>query len=146
MSTGAYDVLSEHQHIRRLVDAIEIALDKRTQGGKAWFEELEPVLSELSKGLVAHFKGEEAEFFTDVGKRLPRHAPTIERLVEQHQTLSRDFEEVAQKVSTLNVANAEQVAAFAVLVSKTLKALRTHEEQENELMLVAYWQDLGEAD
>ena len=38
------------------------------------------------------------------------------------------------------------VAAFAALLQKCVKALRTHEEQENELMLVAYWQDLGEAD
>jgi hemerythrin-like domain-containing protein len=146
MSTGAYDVLSEHQHIRRLVDSIEIALEKRSQSGRGWLEELEPVLAELANGLSSHFRGEEAEFFSDVGKRLPRHVPTIDRLIEQHARLLRDFEAVATTAKNLDTGSAEQVSAFAVALSKCLKALRTHEEQENELMLVAYWQDLGETD
>lgn len=146
MSTGAYDVLSEHQHIRRMVDSLEVALEKRAQGGREWLDEVTPVLIELATGLAAHFKGEEAEFFTDVNHRLPRHAPTVERLVEQHKRLSQDFAIVAGQVHALDLANPGVVDGFVSLLSKTLKLLRTHEEQENELMLLAYWQDLGEAD
>jgi hemerythrin len=146
MSTGAYDVLSEHQHIRRLVDAIDLALDKRGQGGRAWIDELTPVLTELAVGLTSHFKGEEAEFFTDVTKRLPRHAPTVERLVAQHLRLSQDFALASDQLASLDLNQQATVDEFAATLSKALKLLRTHEEQENELMLMAYWQDLGEAD
>lgn len=146
MSTGAYDVLSEHQHIRRMVDALEVALEKRGQGGRGWLDEVTPILVELATGLPAHFKGEEAEFFSDVTKRLSRHVATVERLVEQHKRLSQDFGTLSAQVTTLDATNADAVTAFVTLLAKSLKLLRTHEEQENELMLVAYWQDLGEAD
>lgn len=146
MTSGAYDVLSEHQHIRRQVDALELALEKRAQGGRAWLDEIVPLLGELATGLVSHFKGEEAEFFSDVNKRLPRHVPTVERLIEQHKGLSKDFETVASQMATLDPQKSDTVEQFAALLSQTLKQLRAHEEQENELMLVAYWQDLGEAD
>jgi hemerythrin-like domain-containing protein len=146
MNTGAYDVLSEHQHIRRLVDSLEISLEKRGQGGRDWLDELAPVLGELATGLNSHFKGEEAEFFVDVSKRLPRHSATVERLMEQHRRLAQDFGLVAGQVATLDLGRNEAIEEFAHVLSKSLKLLRTHEEQENELMLVAYWQDLGEAD
>lgn len=146
MTSGAYDVLSEHQHIRRQVDALESALDKRNQGGSAWLDELVPLLRELSTGLASHFRGEEAEFFEDVSRRLPRHSATVERLIEQHKRLTQDFASVADQAGALNTSGSEGVEQFATSLTKTLKLLRTHEEQENELMLVAYWQDLGEAD
>jgi hemerythrin-like domain-containing protein len=146
MSTGAYDVLSEHQHIRRLVDALDNTLEKRGQSGRGWIDELAPVLGELADGLDAHFKGEQSELFTDVSTRLPRHQPTVERLIEQHQHLSQDFARVAGQLATLDLAQTDAVDEFVAALSRALKLLRTHEEQENELMLVAYWQDLGEGD
>jgi hemerythrin len=146
MTSGAYDVLSEHQHIRRQVDALELALAKRGQGGRTWLDETAPLLDELARGLVSHFKGEEAEFFADVSKRLPRHSETVQRLADQHQTLSKDFETVANQVVSLDPQKSDTVEQFADRLSRALKQLRIHEEQENELMLCAYWQDLGEAD
>jgi hemerythrin len=146
MSTGAYDVLSEHQHIRRLVDALELSLEKRTSGGRAWLDEVVPALAELATDLASHFKGEEAEFFADVSKRIPRHAPVVQRLSQQHLRLSKDFGEVANQANSLDPFHAKSVEDFVAVLSAALKQLRAHEEQENELMLVAYWQDLGEVD
>lgn len=146
MSTGAYDVLSEHQHIRRLVDALELSLEKRGNGGRAWLDEVVPALGELATGLASHFKGEEAEFFADVSKRIPRHAPLIERLAQQHLKLSKDFEAAANQSTALDPSQSRAVEDFVGALSSALKLLRAHEEQENELMLVAYWQDLGEVD
>jgi hypothetical protein len=145
MNTGAYDVLSEHQHIRRMVDTLESAIDKRSLGGVEWLDEVRPVLIELAQGLPAHFSGEEAEFFGDVTRRLPRHAPTVERLTEQHRRLAVDFAKSASDATTLDATHTDVVDGFLTLLSKSLRLLRAHEEQENELMLVAYWQDLGES-
>lgn len=146
MSTCAYDVLSEHQHIRRLVDSLELALEKRGNGGRGWIDEVAPVLDELATGLTSHFKGEEAEFFADVSQRIPRHMPTVEQLVQQHGRLAEDFTSLAAQAPQLKPDQSEIAEQFVKRLSTALKLLRTHEEQENELMLVAYWQDLGEAD
>lgn len=146
MSTGAYDVLSEHQHIRRLVDSLELALEKRGNGGSSWKDEVAPVLEELATGLTSHFKGEEAEFFADVSRRIPRHAPTVQRLLQQHGQLLEDFTTLASQALKLSPEQSEIAEQFVTSLGKALKLLRNHEEQENELMLAAYWQDLGEAD
>jgi hemerythrin-like domain-containing protein len=144
MNTGAYDILSEHQHIRRLVDSLDVAIEKRSLGGIEWLDELRPVLIELASGLAGHFRGEESELFGDIAHRLPRHGATVERLIEQHRSLSEDFSKSASDVTTLDPTHLVTVEAFVRLLSKSLKLLRAHEEQENELMLVAFWQDLGE--
>jgi len=146
MTSGAYDVLSEHQIIRRQVDALQLGLEKRADGGRAWLDEVAPIVSDLTKGLLSHFKGEETIFFIDVKTRLPRHLATVERLIEQHRGLARDFETVASEVVGLDPSKSDAVEQFAALLTKALKQLRVHEEQENELMLSAYWQDLGESD
>src|SRR5512145_450990 len=109
MNTGAYDVLSEHQHIRRMVDSIEASLAKRAQGDSSWLDELSPVLDELATGLVSHFKGEEAELFADVSERLPRYAPTVDQLVAQHERLSEEFGRVANRKASLDVATRDAI-------------------------------------
>jgi hypothetical protein len=144
MHSGAYDIFNEHQHIRRMVDSLEGAIEKRKMGGIEWLDEARPVLIELAAGLSSHFRGEETELFGDINTRLPRHAPTVERLLEQHRRLSADFGRSASDVTTLDPTHTETVDAFLTVLSKALKLLRAHEEQENELMLVAFWQDLGE--
>jgi hemerythrin len=144
MHTGAYDIFNEHQHIRRLVDALEVAIDKRQTGSIEWLDEARPVLIELSSGLLSHFRGEETELFGDITNRLPRHAATVERLIEQHRRLATDFGRTASDATTLDPTHTETVNGFLTVLSKALKLLRAHEEQENELMLIAFWQDLGE--
>jgi FtsZ-binding cell division protein ZapB len=142
MTSGAYDILNEHQHIRRQVDALELALQKRMQGGRAWLDEVRPLLGELAKGLVSHSKGEEAEFFADIHRRLPGHVQTVARLTEQHQCLRQDFEMIASQAATLDPQQPQVVEEFTCLLSRTLRQLRAHEQGESELMRIAYWQDL----
>jgi hemerythrin-like domain-containing protein len=146
MSSGAYDVLSEHQHIRRMVDMLEALLERRDQARSSWLPELTPMLAELAAGLGPHFRGEEAELFVDIANRLPRQVPTVDRLIEQHRCLTADFDEAAEQAKSLAESQAAPVEEFVARLASALRLLRSHEEQENELMLVAYWQDLGEAD
>jgi hemerythrin-like domain-containing protein len=147
MKSGAYDVLSEHQQIRRLVDGIERSLEQRETDNGTWQETAAPLVEELSRGLVSHFAGEELELFLDVKERLPRHIPTVETLTEQHQQLGQAFEKLrelfAARATRGESGEEERLVSY---LRDVLSRLRTHEEQENELMLLAYWQDLGETD
>jgi hemerythrin-like domain-containing protein len=145
MTSCAYDVLSEHQHIRQQVDALEHALSKRGQDGRAWLDEIRPLFGELASGLKSHSRGEEAEFFADVHRRLPSHVQMVQAFTEQHRCLTHDLEVVANQVATLDPQQPENVEEFATLLSMTLNSLRTHEERENELMHFAYWQGVDES-
>ncbi len=145
MKSGAYDVLSEHQHIRRLVDSVEAALEKPRVSAE-WLDQLSPLVRQVAAAAGPHFDGEEAEFFVDVRERLPRFGVTVDKLIQQHERLKSDFAEAVRLVDTISFADTADLDALATRMTKALRLLRTHEEQENELMLMAYWQDLGEAD
>lgn len=147
MKSGAYDVLSEHQQIRRLVDGIERSLDRRGLDQKTWLQMAAPLIDELSRGLVAHFAGEEVELFQDVKERLPRHIPTVELLTLQHKSLTQEFAGLRELFgSSVASGITETDEELVTRLKDALGLLRAHEEQENELMLLAYCQDLGETD
>jgi len=146
MKTGAYDVLDEHQHIRTLVDRLQGCIDQQKDGTDDWLAEVRPLVGELANRIGPHFNGEEAEFFQDVRQRIPRHAATIDKLIQQHRRLLQDLVALAGRLENLKKASGPDAESWVMDLTRTLRLLSTHEEQENELMLVAYWQDLGEAD
>ncbi len=146
MSTGSYDVVSEHHHIHRLVDRLEDWIERKQQEGNAWLSGLTTRLENLSTDLGPHFKGEERVVFADIRTRIPRLADTVERLIEQHRRMEQDFGRVATQSKTLNLADNAAWDTLAEQIGKALRLLKVHEQQETELILTAYGQDLGEAD
>ena len=48
MSTGSYDVVSEHHHIHRLVGRVEDWIERRAQEGNAWLSGLSSRLEQLN--------------------------------------------------------------------------------------------------
>jgi hemerythrin-like domain-containing protein len=147
MTSCAYDVLSEHQQIRRLVDRLEGLAEMRGRDASEWLSEVRPVLEELAVGIVPHFAGEEAQFFHDVNQRLPQHKETVASLISQHETLGQDFVALRRMLlDSIATEDPPSIQRFADRMYHLLDTLRQHEEQENELMLLAYWQDLGEDD
>ncbi len=147
MKSGAYDVLSEHQEIRRLVDRLENLAEMGGRDTREWLSEVRPVVEELAAGIVPHFAGEEAQFFHDVKQRLPQHKETVDALITQHETLGQDFVSLRRMLlDSVVTQDPHSIQRFADRMYEILEILRQHEEQENELMLLAYWQDLGEED
>lgn len=144
MSIGSYDVVSEHEHIRHLVDRLEAWVDKKPTAGPGWISELAHRLEQLMEDLGSHFQGEETLVFGDIRARLPRLVVNIDRLIEQHRRMQQDFSKVLEQ--TKSPAAQDPAAAGPLLeqVSRTLRLLSVHEQQEMELILTAYGQDLGE--
>jgi len=146
MSTGSYDVVSEHHHIHRLVGRLEDWIERRHQEGNAWLSGLSSRLEQLNSDLAPHFLGEERVVFSDVRSRLPRLVGTVERLIEQHRRMEEDFSAVTARAKSLNLADNDAWEKLAEQIAKALRLLKVHEQQETELILTAYGQDLGEAD
>lgn len=146
MSTGSYDVVSEHHHIRHLVDRLEAWVERRQQEGNAWLSGLCSRLDQLNSDLGPHFHGEETIVFEDIRVRLPRLVDTVDRLIEQHRRMEVDFSRISTQAKQLNLANSGAWTELAEQITKILRLLKVHEQQETELILTAYGQDLGEAD
>jgi uncharacterized protein YukE len=143
MLTGSYDVISEHEHIHHLVDRLEAWIERR-QLNAEWVMELGERLDRLNADLSPHFQGEEAAVFQDVSTRIPRLASAVERLVEQHRRMLKDFTRILSCVRSLNVQDDSATEELIEQITKALRLLNVHEQQEMELILTAYGQDLGE--
>jgi len=143
MLTGSYDVISEHEHIHHLVDRLEDWIERR-QLNADWVRELGVRLERLNADLGPHFQGEEAKVFEDITGRIPRLASAVERLVEQHQRMQKDFSRIVLSVRGLNVQETKTTEEIIEQIAKALRLLNVHEQQEMELILTAYGQDLGE--
>ena len=146
MSPGSYDVVSEHDHIHRLVGRLETWIERRQQEGNAWLSGLCSRLDQLNSDLGPHFHGEETIVFMDIRDRSPRLADTVDRLIEQHRRMEKDLSRIGAQAKNLNLADSGAWSDLAEQISKILRLLKVHEQQETEVILTAYGQDLGEAD
>jgi len=143
MVTGSYDVVSEHEHIHHLVDRLEAWIERR-QLNADWLAGLSTRLDRLNDDLGPHFQSEEATVFQDISSRIPRLAAAVERLVEQHRRMQKDFTRFVSCVRSLNAQEASAIEELIEQIAKALRLLNVHEQQEMELILTAYGQDLGE--
>ena len=143
MLTGSYDVISEHEHIHHLVDRLEAWIERREMNAD-WVVGLSTRLDRLNVDLGPHFQGEEAVVFQDITSRIPRLVPAVERLVEQHRRMQKDFTRIVSQVRSLNAEEPSAAEALIDQIAKALRLLNVHEQQEMELILTAYGQDLGE--
>ncbi len=144
MPTGSYDVISEHEHIRHLVDRLEVWIERRKLNGTGWVSELSTRLAQLNGDLVPHFRGEEKVVFQDISGRIPRLAATVERLIEQHRRMEKDFAQIEASIKNLDGQESSVADRLLDQIAKVLRLLSVHEQQEVELILTAYGQDLGE--
>jgi iron-sulfur cluster repair protein YtfE (RIC family) len=146
MPIGTYDVVSEHHHIHQLVGRLEAWVERRQQEGNAWLSGLCNRLEQLNLELGPHFHGEETVVFADIRSRLPRLVDIVDRLIEQHRRMEKDFSRIGEQAKNLNLADNQAWSELAEQITKSLRLLKVHEQQETELILTAYGQDLGEGD
>jgi len=128
------------------VGRLEDWIERKQQEGNAWLAGLSNRIESLNSDLGPHFLGEERVVFSDIRSRLPRLADTVDRLIEQHRRMEKDFSQITSQAKSLNLADSGAWDSLADQISKAIRLLKVHEQQETELILTAYGQDLGEAD
>jgi iron-sulfur cluster repair protein YtfE (RIC family) len=144
MPTGSYDVFSEHDHLHRLVDRLQAWVERRDQLGAEWLSGLCSRIEKLNEDLVPHFRGEETMVFSDIRTRIPRFVAAVDILVEQHRRMEKDLSKIGEQAKNLDLADKGAASDIVEQLSKVLRLLSVHEQQEIELILSVYGQDLGE--
>ena len=104
------------------------------------------LLENLLERVAAHFKDEEAAgLFQDLTRRMPQHAGEIETLRSQHDQLLENLVKLNRVA-----ANGELIAETWAELEHNFRNLTTelchHEARENELLQLAYDDDIGSHD
>ncbi|MGD8316864.1 MAG: hemerythrin domain-containing protein [Myxococcales bacterium] len=140
-NTGA-QILSEHKHLRALLQALEQHLQQPVDSD-AWLPRLRNMLSGLVDLCSDHFRlEEETGLHIQLRDQSPRLASRLEQLLSDHSRILDELQKVAADLPTDSVV-ANEVGPLKERALGALQDIREHERAENEVMMDAYWDDLG---
>lgn len=135
-------IQQDHHELIRLLGEVHQALSKKVGNGARLVE----IVESLTDHVERHFREEEASgVFNEVAAHAPRLASRAEELLAEHNQLR-------QAVQALNQAarSGDGTADWWERLEATFrdfsKNLMHHEHREDELVQIAYDQDLGAAD
>ena len=135
-------ILSEHKDLRGVLQALEQHLEQPADSDR-WLEHLREALSGLVDLCSDHFAvEEETGLHVELREQSPRLAFRLEKLVSEHDgildTLRKLVTDLPAKAVGPNEAN-----PCKDRVQRALETVRSHERAESEIMMDAYWDDLG---
>ena len=135
-------ILAEHEELRALLRALEQQV-RQSAGSDAWLENLRDTLSRVVDLCSEHFRLEEqAGLHVELREQSPRLAFRLEKLVSDHSRILEALQKLVTELPTESIASGG-VDPLRERVLGALEAVREHERAENEIMMEAYWQDLG---
>ena len=138
-------ILSEHENLRALLQKLERQV-QQPAGSDAWLEKLRELLSGLVDLCSEHFRLEEqAGLHVQLREQSPRLAFRLEKLLSDHFRILEALQNLVTDVSPDSVASGES-APLKERILGVLEAVHEHERAENEVMMDAYWDDLGGED
>lgn len=135
-------ILTEHEDLRALLQASERHV-QQPAGSDAWLENLRETLSGLVELCVEHFRLEEqAGLHVQLREQSPRLAFRLENLLSDHLRILEALRKLVTDLPIESIASGE-ADRVKERVLGVLEAVREHERAENEVMMDAYWEDLG---
>jgi hemerythrin-like domain-containing protein len=138
-----HDVLEEHRRLVGRIQEIESWLE-RTDRSSDWARSLSAMLLAVVELLREHFGGEaESSVFVALSEEHPRFSAKIAQLVGEHPRILHLFGAAADRAASLEAAAARDYEALAAQAQAAIAMLRRHEAEENEMIMNAYWDDLG---
>ncbi|MEZ4220167.1 MAG: hemerythrin domain-containing protein [Polyangiaceae bacterium] len=136
------DILDEHRHVTDLIGRLQTAMEDE-KAGEPWAEQVAGMLDQLVKLLREHFGGEaETTFFQEMIEAEPRLTNQLQKLALEHSAILRAFVEGADLAKRLSTGEGE-AKQLRRKVQVAIATLRRHEAEENELVMQAYWDDMG---
>ena len=131
----------------QIVAEIEAIVDRPPDSGGEWVERLRDRLPELHRGLERHFALEAGEpFYTEFPTRFPRYADRVLRLQGEHERILAMSSETAERCLRFRSSEIYEHRELNAAVQLLLATIRRHEAEENEVLLSAYWDDVGTGD
>ena len=135
-------ILSDHRDLRGALQALEQHLQQPADS-QGWIGSLRDGLSGLVDLCSAHFEVEEQTgLHIQLREQSPRLAFRLERLVSDHRRILEGLQELARDLPAETIGRNE-ADPLKERVLRALETLHEHERAENEIMMDAYWDDLG---
>lgn len=138
--------LEEHHSCMQLVDAVEGAINVEA-AGTGWLDQLHGCLTKLSLELGAHFEREtQGYLFQELPARFPRFAARLDRLGTEHSSIITGLSGLLGECDQVRSGTDQDRHKLCGRVQLLVSTIRRHEAEENEILISAHWDDLGECD
>ncbi|GMV41965.1 MAG: hypothetical protein AMXMBFR64_36810 [Myxococcales bacterium] len=140
-------LLEEHREAKRLLSVVEGRLGVGGTPASEWASGVAAALVPLMENLRMHFASEERGcLHTEVPVMAPHLATHCARLLEEHAQILQGFERSLERLRLLAEEHIGDAKAVSKRVRMVIATLRRHEAEENELLMNAFWEDLGAKD
>jgi hypothetical protein len=141
------ETLEEHSGCMKLVVELEACLDRRPDDPVRWLAELTDQLSRLTGALGRHFETEESgPIFRSLPTRHPRLADPLAALEAEHSVMLAELGDVVSTAKALESPEIFEIRELNARVQLFVARIRRHEAAENELVVQAYWDEVGVGD
>jgi hypothetical protein len=135
------NTLEQHRSFNPLIEAILLRVVRLPDEKDPWLADLAKRVAQLAELLSAHFADEELScLFTDIPIQCPHHAEKLDRLKGEHPVL------IERLKTVLDGGEAMEMAALAGRVQRTIAQVRRHEAEETEIILEAFWDEVGSSE
>ena len=145
---SSYDeLLRDHREVRRLVTALDSEASKPAAPSSAWVGTVRGLLTSLRDTLLPHFaQEEEGSLYREVPVDFPRLAERCRGLAAEHQAIAAQLGALIERATAQGEGDDGTAGELAAEIRLLVATIRSHEAQENEIIMTAYWDDLGSGD
>jgi hypothetical protein len=139
--------LDEHRACMAVVAEVETILDRQPDRGGKWLASLREKLPELRRTLETHFAGEEGgPLFRQLPIQAPQLSGRLSRLEEEHAGILVSVDSLTDRAAALDEPEVYELRELNAQVQLLVATIRRHEAEENELVMQANWDEIGDGD
>jgi hypothetical protein len=140
------EAADDHRRLAGAITAVEEILDHRPDA--AWLQSMRPRLDTLSDTVQAHFQSEgNSELYRQLPIEHPRFAVRLAELEHEHEVildLTRATLDMSGKLK--DDPELYELREFDARIQWLIAFLRRHEAEETEIVMRAYWEEVGTGD
>ena len=131
----------------QLVAEVETLLDRRPDDPVAWLADLTANLVRLRDELKEHFEDEQSgQMFRALPISHPRLAVPLAKLEAEHPVMLVNLDELLERARELDEPEVYQLRELNGSTQLFVARIRRHEAAEYEMVMEAYWSDVGTGD
>lgn len=140
-------VLEEHRTLTTRVSQLDDLAAQGAKRGPGWSLELNKLTLDVLEHLKMHFSGDaEGNLFAEISMSCPHFSGRLASLAAEHSKILESFRQVAERAGSHEAGDGEAERRLCLQAQAAVATLRRHEAEENEIIMRAYWEDLGAPD